>query len=121
MASESDFGADNVWRFNTNLPDSAKTVGDRLAAALAPLGIVRGKDVAGGGTDVGPILATGVPTVALAQSGQRYFDWHHTPEDTLDKIDPKQLRQNVAAWTTVLSIVANAPEEFGPVTPSTGE
>ena len=121
MASESDFGADNVWRFNTNLPDSAKAVGDRLAAALAPLGIVRGKDVAGGGTDVGPVLATGVPTVALAQSGQRYFDWHHTPEDTLDKIDPKQLRQNVAAWTTVLSIVANAPEEFGPVTPNTSE
>jgi len=121
MASESDFGADNVWRFNTNLPDSAKAVGDRLAVALAPLGIVRGRDVAGGGTDVSPVLAGGVPAVTLDQSGQRYFDWHHTPEDTLDKIDPVQLRQNVAAWTTLLWIVANAPEELGPVTPHTGE
>jgi Zn-dependent M28 family amino/carboxypeptidase len=121
MASESDFGADNVWRFETNLPDTAKAVGDRLAAALAPLGIVRGRDVAGGGTDVGPVLATGVPAVTLDQSGQRYFDWHHTPEDTLDKIDPAQLRQNVAAWTAMLWIVANAPEELGPVTPHAGE
>ena len=114
MASESDFGADNVWRFNTNLPDSAKAVGDRLAAALAPLGIVRGKDVAGGGTDVGPVLATGVPAVTLAQSGERYFDWHHTPDDTLDKIDPAQLRQNVAAWTTVLAILSGGIEEPKP-------
>ncbi len=116
MASESDFGADNVWRFNVNLPDTAKPVGDRLAAALAPLGIVRGRDPAGGGTDVSPVLAFGVPSVTLGQNGTRYFDWHHTPEDTLDKIDPEQLRQNVAAWTTLLWIVANAPEEFGPVT-----
>ena len=36
IASESDFGADRVWRFETNLPDSAKAVGDRLASALAP-------------------------------------------------------------------------------------
>ena len=59
MAGESDFGADSVWRFNTNLPDSAKAIGDRLAAALAPLGIVRGREKAGDGTDVGPLFALG--------------------------------------------------------------
>ena len=42
---------------------------------------------------------------------------HHTPDDTLDKIDPGQLRQNVAAWTAMLAIVANAPEEIGAVAP----
>jgi Zn-dependent M28 family amino/carboxypeptidase len=121
MASESDFGADNVWRFGTNFADGAKPVADRLAAALSPLGIVRGGDKAGGGTDVSPILLTGVSTVSMNQSGLRYFDYHHTPEDTLDRIDPQQLRQNVAAWTTMLWIVANAPEELGPVTPGKGE
>lgn len=121
LASESDFGADRVWRFNLNLPDSAKAVGDRLQLALAPLGIVRGRDVAGGGTDVEPILKFGTPSVTLSQDGTRYFDWHHTPEDTLDKIDPEQLRQNVAAWTVLLWIVANAPEELGPVKPGAGE
>jgi Zn-dependent M28 family amino/carboxypeptidase len=121
FASESDFGADNVWRFGTNFADGARPVADRLAAALAPLGIVRGGDKVGGGTDVDPILRTGVSTVAMNQSGLRYFDYHHTAEDTLDKIDPKQLSQNVAAWTTMLWIVANAPEELGPVTPGKGE
>jgi len=117
LAAESDFGADRVWRFNVNLPDTAKAVGDRLAVALAPIGVVRGTEVAGDGTDVGPTLKTGVPAVDLNQSGLRYFDWHHTPEDTLDRIDPAQLAQNVAAWTAMLAIVADAPEEMGPVTP----
>ncbi|MES2095442.1 MAG: M20/M25/M40 family metallo-hydrolase [Pseudomonadota bacterium] len=118
MASESDFGADNVWKVEFNLADGAKPVADRIAAALAPLGIVRGRDKAGGGTDVGPLLKAGAPGIDLGQSGWRYFDWHHTPEDTLDKIDPEQLRQNVAAWTVVLWLIANAPEELGPVTPN---
>jgi hypothetical protein len=116
-ASESDFGADRVWRFETNFAAPAKPIGDRLAVALAPLGIVRGAGLAGDGTDIAPVIRTGVAGVDLNQSGLRYFDWHHTPEDTLDRIDPEQLRQNVAAWTAMLAVVADAPEEIGPVKP----
>lgn len=116
-ASESDFGADRIWRFETNLPASARAIGDRLAVALAPLGIVRGTGLAGDGTDIRPVIRTGVAGVDLNQSGLTYFDYHHTPEDTLDRIDPEQLRQNVAAWATMLAIVADAPEEIGAVTP----
>ncbi|WP_425229604.1 M28 family peptidase [Sphingomonas sp.] len=114
-AQESDFGADRVWRFEVNLPAGASVVTDRLQSALAPLGITRGRDPAGDGTDVGPTIALGVGSVDLNQDGTRYFDTHHTPDDTLERIDPAQLRQNVAAWTTMLAIVANAPEEIGPV------
>ncbi|MCW3849197.1 M20/M25/M40 family metallo-hydrolase [Sphingomonas sp. LB-2] len=119
-AAESDFGADRVWKFDVNLPDSAKAIGDRLTAALAPLGIARGRELAGDGTDVGPMMKLGVAAIDLAQDGTRYFDLHHTPDDTLDKIDLVQLRQNVAAWTAMLATVANAPEEIGPVTPRPG-
>ncbi|MEO8375992.1 MAG: M20/M25/M40 family metallo-hydrolase, partial [Sphingomonas bacterium] len=115
LAAESDFGADRIWRFQTNLPDNAKGVTDRLAAALDPLGVIRGATAAGDGTDVEPTMATGVASVNLNQNGLRYFDWHHTPEDTLDRIDPEQLRQNVAAWSVMLAILADAPEEIGPV------
>jgi carboxypeptidase Q len=115
IAAESDFGADSVWRFETALPATAKAVGDRLASALAPLGIVRGSGTAGDGADIGPIVAQGVAGVDLNQSGLDYFDVHHTPDDTLDRIDPEKLRQNVAAWTAMLAIVADAPEEIGPV------
>lgn len=117
LAAESDFGADRIWKFDVNLPDSATAIGDRLATALFPLGITRGREKAGDGADVGPIMRSGVAAVDLSQSGLRYFDLHHTPDDSLDKVDPEQMRQNVAAWTAMLSIVANAPEDIGPVSP----
>ena len=116
LAAESDFGADRVWRFAVNLPDSAKAVGDRLQTALAPLGIVRAKEKGGDGADIAPLVKAGVAAVDLNQTGTRYFDIHHTPEDTLERIDPAQIAQNVAAWTAMLAIVANAPEEIGKTT-----
>ncbi len=115
VAAESDFGADRVWRFQVTLPDSAKAITDRLASALAPLGIVHGKGEGGDGSDIEPTIATGVAGIDLNQSGLRYFDTHHTPDDTLDRVDREELRQNVAAWTAMLAVVANAPEEIGPV------
>ncbi|MES2987246.1 MAG: M28 family peptidase [Pseudomonadota bacterium] len=115
VAAESDTGADRIWKLQMTLPDSAKPVADRLAAALAPLGIARGRDPANGGADVGAVIRAGSGGIDLAQSALRYFDLHHTPDDTLDKVDPVQLRQNVAAWTATLAIVANAAEEIGPV------
>ncbi len=112
LTAESDFGADRIWRFSVKLPDGAKPVADRLELALAPLGIGRSADAANGGADIAPLVRAGVPVIDLEQDGTRYFDVHHTPDDTLDKVDPEQLRQNVAAWTAMLSIVANAPEEL---------
>jgi hypothetical protein len=115
LIAESDFGADRIWRFDSKLNPAARPVVDRIAAALFPLGIVRGPTDKASGSDIGPLSASGVPTIQLQQDGTRYFDFHHTPDDTLDKVDPVQLRQNVAAWTAMLAIAANAPGEFGPV------
>jgi len=107
VALESDFGADRVWRIDFKLPDSAKPLADRLAAAVAPFGVVRGRQPANGGADIGALVTAGVPAIDLVQDGTRYFDLHHTPDDTLDKIDPVQLRQNVVVWTATLAILAN--------------
>jgi carboxypeptidase Q len=115
LVSESDFGADRVYGFKLDLPPAAAAVKTRVAVALAPLGIVPTGGPAGGGPDFGPMVATGVRAFDLQQDGTRYFDIHHTAEDTFDKVDPAQLRQNVAAWTAMLAVVANAPEEIGPV------
>lgn len=116
LAAESDMGADRVWRFKTNLPENAKSISDRLAVALSPIGVIASNDIAGDGTDVKPIFQNGVAAIDLEQDGRRYFDYHHTSEDVLERIDPEQLRQNVAAWAAMLAIVANAPEEIGKVT-----
>jgi Zn-dependent M28 family amino/carboxypeptidase len=78
---------------------------------LAPLGIVRGQTPAGAGADLSQWVRAGTAAIDLNQDGTRYFDYHHTPDDTLDKIDPAQLRQNVAAWTAVLAVLSGGIEE----------
>ena len=60
----------------------------QLTAALAPLGITKNDKGDADGTDVEPTIKAGAPWISLNQDGTRYFDWHHTPDDTLDKIDP---------------------------------
>ena len=119
IAAESDFGADRVWRFETNLPDSAQA-GRRPARRRARAARHRAAAPGIGGRRHRcrpDDRARRARAIDLNQSGLRYFDTHHTPDDTLDRIDPEQLRQNVAAWTTMLAIVANAPEEIGAVAP----
>jgi hypothetical protein len=110
IAGESDFGADRVWRFATRLSPTDPVAYGQLAAALAPLGIARNDKGEADGTDVDPTIQAGAPWISLNQDGTRYFDVHHTPDDTLDKIDPVQLRQNVAAWTTALAVLSGGIE-----------
>ncbi|MES2174688.1 MAG: M20/M25/M40 family metallo-hydrolase [Pseudomonadota bacterium] len=113
LAIESDFGADRIWRVDFKLPHSHEGLAKRIAGALAPLGVGASTQEAGGGADIAPLVKAGVPVIDLQQDGTRYFDLHHTPDDTLDKVDPVQLRQNVAAWAVTLEAVANAPESMG--------
>jgi hypothetical protein len=108
---ESDFGADRVWKVDSKLGAERKGEAERLQRVLEPLGIVPGAFDRSGGPDIGPMLADGQPGVSLQQDGTRYFDIHHTPDDTLAMVDKKQLQQNVAAWTASLAVLA------GPVTP----
>lgn len=113
IAMESDFGADKVWRVQFHLPEQAKAVKEQIAQALLPLGIGANGPKASGGADVSDIIdSNNLAIIDLQQDGTRYFDLHHTPDDTLDKIDPKQVQQNVAAWSTVLSIIANSDVDF---------
>lgn len=108
LAAESDFGADRIWRVDFRLPDAASGDADRLMRLLAPLGIPRGSEQATGGADTSPLVRNGVSAIDLHQDGTRYFDLHHTPDDTFDKVDPEQMRQNVAVWVTMLVVMANS-------------
>ena len=114
--AESDFGAGKVWRVNTKLGKARESEARLLQAALAPLGIVPGSLEEADGSDIGPLLKAGQPGVELSQDGTYYFDLHHTPDDTLDKVDREALRQNVAAWTTMLAVLSGgiAPDTKRP-------
>lgn len=113
-AMESDFGADRVWRVDFGLPSNHAGLSNRIARSLAPLSIARGREAATGGADIGPLVAAGVPAVDLQQDGTDYFNLHHTPDDTFDKIKPDALAQNVAAWTVTLALLANSSDAGTP-------
>jgi hypothetical protein len=114
VMAESDFGADRVWRVTSKLGEARRSEARMIGAALLPLGIVTGPFDQASGSDIGPMLEAGQPGVGLSQDGTRYFDYHHTPDDTLDKVDPAQMRQNVAAWTAMLAVVAGPIEPVRP-------
>jgi hypothetical protein len=110
MAGESDLGSGRVWRISSHV-DPAKLP---LVADLARLlGVEQGDNTAGGGSDLGPMSPARVPVISLSQDATAYFDVHHTANDTLDKIDPKDLDQNVAAWTAVAYAIAEMPGDLG--------
>jgi len=117
---ESDFGADRIWRFESNFRESNPDLHAKIAAAVARFGVANSSIVASGGADLNISRDQGGAIIDLQQDGTSYFDLHHTPDDTLDKIDPVQLRQNVAVWTQVVGILANEERSIqtGGVIPS---
>lgn len=64
----------------------------------------------GGGSDISPLMADGVPGLGESTTGAHYFDWHHTEADTLDKVDPTDFRKNVASLAVMTYILADMPE-----------
>jgi hypothetical protein len=84
---------------------------EQIFPVLEPLGIERGGLTSGGGPDIIPLQELGVPVARLSQDGTDYFDYHHTANDTLDKIDPEALNQNVAAWITLVYLASHIPGE----------
>ena len=83
-----------------------------IAKVLEPLGIARGNNTARGGPDLKYLREMGVPIVSLLQDGQDYFDFHHTADDTFDKIAPRALDQNVAAYAAFMYLVAETTADF---------
>jgi carboxypeptidase Q len=111
--SESDFGAGPVYALS--LPEGMGGTEFQRAAmrVLTPLGIVwDGAPARGGGPDTGPAVALGVPAFRLAQDGTDYFDTHHTADDVIDRIEPENLDQNVAAWAALLWLIADSDVDF---------
>ncbi|HEV8694988.1 MAG TPA: M28 family peptidase [Lysobacter sp.] len=113
IAAESDFGAGRIYAFRSGAPDYAKAAVQQIADVLAPLGIAHTPEEGGPGPDIGPFAGEGLAWASLRQDGTDYFDYHHTPDDTLDKIDPKALAQNVAAYAVLAYLAASADGDFG--------
>jgi len=119
VAGESDFGADRVYALRLSPGAQNSDFARAAARVLRPIGVLPSNEPElHGGVDIGPLAEAGVPVFALAQDGSRYFDLHHTADDTLDKIDPAQMTQNVAAWAGLVWLIANSDVDFRSMRPA---
>ena len=120
-AIESDGGSFRPIGFSVQCADekrqelAAEQMRD-IVSLLAPLGAT---DVVTGhsGADISPMRSAGVVLMGHRVEGSKYFDYHHSHADTLDKIDPEELSQNVAVMATVAYILADMPGRLGEVVP----
>ncbi len=90
-------------------PLQARSNLQEIAKLLAGIG-ADGIAANGGGADIGPIMREGVIGASLDVEGEHYFDIHHTPADTLDKVNPRELALCVATMAVMAYTVADLPE-----------
>jgi carboxypeptidase Q len=106
LAMESDAGVFKPRGFGFTGSDEAFGMIQAIGSLLDPIEsgeITRG----GGGADIGPIMAEGVPGMGLSVDGTKYFWYHHSPADTIDKLDPHEVNLGVATMGVMALTVAN--------------
>jgi Zn-dependent M28 family amino/carboxypeptidase len=111
-AVEADLGAGRVYMFRSRVAEAQLPTVRAIADLLQPLGIDYQGNEAGGGADLRPLREAGRPLFDLRQDATYYFDWHHTANDTLDKVDPAAVDQNVAAHAVLVWVAAEVAEGF---------
>ena len=110
MAFESDSGVFAPARLGFTGSEAARALVADIGTLLAPLGL---QDVGpgGGGADIGPIATLGkVPMMAYSGDATKYFTIHHTPADTVDRIDPADVSKAAAAIAAMIYVIADMPQ-----------
>jgi carboxypeptidase Q len=118
-AIESDNGAGRPLGISAHVPPVALAQFSPLVAALSPMGAtILDRREEAGGSDVEFLDAAGVPTLAPMVDTRTYFDYHHSAADTLDKIDPDNIRRQVALMAMMAYFVADSPSSLPRLPPS---
>lgn len=114
LAIESDGGVFKPEGFGFTGPDAAMATVKEIGALLQKIGS-GAISTGGGGADIGPIMALGVPGMGLNVDGSRYFWYHHTDADTVGKLDPREVAMCVATLAVMAYVVADMPERLRPL------
>lgn len=113
LALEADMGPGVVWRYRVRTDADSVVAAKQVVHWLQPLGITWYDETAWGGADLIPLATSQVPMIDLSSDATYYFDYHHTDDDTLDKVDPADLAQNVAAYSVVAYWAAEREGRLG--------
>jgi len=81
-----------------------------VAQALDPIGAQTFRSSPETGEDIDGLTQKGVPSFAPSQDGRFYFNYHHTPADTFDKVNPRELSENAAVMTVLAYALADSAE-----------
>lgn len=109
---ESDSGVFAPARLGFSGSEAARALVADIGTLLAPLGL---QDITsgGGGADIGPISTLGkVPMMAYSGDATKYFTIHHTPADTVDRIEPQEVSRAAAALAAMIYVVADMPQSL---------
>jgi carboxypeptidase Q len=116
LAVESDAGVFAPKGFGfSGSPEALKIIRE-IGKLLEPIGAGKIRD-GGGGADIGPMKPYGVPLAGLNVDGSRYFWYHHTHADMMDKLDPDEVNRCKAAMTVLAYVVADMPQKLPRVIP----
>jgi carboxypeptidase Q len=109
LGFEADFGAGPVWRLSSRVNPAQLPAVEQMLRVLAPFKLARGNNEAGGGADLDGLAKLGMPVLSPDLDGTKYFDIHHTANDTLAQIDPAALRQSVTTYAISAWLGAQYP------------
>jgi Zn-dependent M28 family amino/carboxypeptidase len=113
---ESDTGAGHPVGYFTDSTQQTLDAMQPLASILRSMGVIVTRTTDEAGADISPLSAEGVPGFAPLMDSGKYFDYHHTAADTLDKVDPKELRENGALAGVLAYALANMGKPLPRVT-----
>jgi carboxypeptidase Q len=111
LAIESDGGVFSPEGFGFTGSDAARTLVQDIANLLEPIGSNFISD-SGGGADIGPIMREGVPGMGLRVDGSKYFWYHHTNADAIDKLDEDEFNRCVASMAIMAYVVADMDDRL---------
>lgn len=109
---ESDGGVFQPTQLGFSGSESGRAIMQQIAALVKSVGPVA-IGASGGGADIGPMMQLGVPGVGFEVDGSRYFWFHHTDADTVDKLDPAEMQRCVAIMAVLSYIAADLPGKIG--------
>lgn len=105
---ESDAGAAHPLGFDAKISPAAAELLHPVQNALSSIGASVVQSVSfSPGADIEDMSEAGVPAFGVMEDGRTYFYYHHSAADTLDKVVPKELRENAAAMTVLAYALAN--------------
>jgi len=113
LGAEVDGGGGRPHTLISGVGEDALPVVREMHKLIEPLGIAwSDANDATGASDMSVLGRAGMPALNFMQNSNDYFDYHHTPNDTFDKIIPADMRQLTAAYATMFYLASEMEIDF---------